>query len=250
MATVKKVLILVVPVIVWGVLYGLGCQKKEDTEKPQKEQLTPIRPSMDEPASLGNKQIPSDMEGKFPKEMLRALQKSGHEGVDSLREKEGRAPVSVVNKQIPSDMEGKFPKEMLKALQKSAHEGVDSPREKKGRVPVSVSPDVHNKWKSVVIEVDDKQTGEQKDYVVDINKGFIIPNSKISISVLTFLPDFSMSSKEITSLSNEPRNPAVKVVVHEDGNKIYEGWLFQKLPTVHPFEHKAYAIKLKGQKSA
>ncbi len=77
MATVKKVLILVVPVIVWGVLYGLGCQKKEDTEKAQKEQLTPIRPSMDEPASLGNKQIPSDMEGKFPKEMLRALQKSG-----------------------------------------------------------------------------------------------------------------------------------------------------------------------------
>lgn len=207
MTTVKKVLILVVPVIVWGVLSGLGCQKKEDTEKAQKEQLTPIRPSMDEPASLGNKQIPSDMEGKFPKEMLRALQKSGHEGVDS-------------------------------------------PREKKGRVPVSVPPDVHNKWKSVVIEVDDKQTGEQKDYVVDINKGFIIPNSKISISVLTFLPDFSMSSKEITSLSNEPRNPAAKVVVHEDGNKIYEGWLFQKLPTVHPFEHKAYAIKLKGQKSA
>jgi len=206
MATVKKVLIFVVPVIVWGVLYGLGCQKKDDTQKAQKEQITPIRPSMEESGSLGKKQMPSDMVGKFPKEMLEAFQKSGHERADS-------------------------------------------PRVKKGHVPVSVPPDVQTKWKSVVIEVANKQTGEQKDYVVDISQGLIVPNTKIRVSVLTFLPDFSMSSKGITSLSNEPRNPAAEVVIYEDGNKIFEGWLFQKLPTLHPFEHKVYAIKLKGQKS-
>ncbi len=201
MATVKKVLILVVPVIVWGVLYGLGCQKKEDTEKVQKEQLTPIRPSMDEPASLGNKQIPSNMEGKFPKEMLRALQKSGHEGVDS-------------------------------------------PQEKKGRVPVTVPPDVQGKWKAVVIEIANKQTNEKKDYVIHIDKDFMIPDTRIRIKVLAFLPDFSMSSNGITSLSNEPKNPAAKVVIYEEGKKIFEGWLFKKLPMIHPFEHKVYAIRL------
>lgn len=207
MATVKKVLILVVPVIVWGVLYGLGCQKKEDTEKAQKEQITPIRPSMEESGSLGKNQMPSDMAGKFPKEMLKALQKSGHERADS-------------------------------------------PRVKNGHVPVSVPPDVQTKWKSVVIEVANKQTNEKKDYVVHIKQSFIIPDTKIRMDVLTFLPDFSMSHKGITSLSNEPRNPAAKVVIYEDGNKIFESWLFQKLPTVHPFEHKVYAIKLKGQESA
>jgi len=206
MATVKKVLILIVLVIVWGVLYGLGCQKKDDPETPQNEQVTPIRQSMEESASLGKKQMPSDIGGKFPKEMLEALQKSGHERAGS-------------------------------------------PLVKNGHVPVSVPPDVQTKWKSVVIEVANKQTNEKKDYVVDIKQGFIIPDTKIQMDVLTFLPDFSMSPKGITSLSNEPRNPAAKVVIYEDGNKIFESWLFQKLPTVHPFEHKVYDIKLKGQES-
>ena len=207
MAAVKKVLILVVLVIVWGVLYGLGCQKKDDTEKAQKDQVTPIRQSMEESASLGKKQMPSDIGDKFPKEMLEAMQKSGHERADS-------------------------------------------PRVKNGHVPVSVPPDVQSKWKSVVIEVANKQTNEKKDYVIDIKQSFIIPDTKIRLDVLTFLPDFSMSPKGITSLSNEPRNPAAKVVIYEDGTKIFESWLFQKLPTVHPFEHKVYAIKLKGQESA
>jgi hypothetical protein len=151
---------------------------------------------------------------------------------------------------MPSDIGGKFPKEMLEALEKSGHERAGSPRVKNGHMPVSVPPDVQAKWKSVVIEVANKQTNEKKDYVVDIEQSFIIPDTKIRMDVLTFLPDFSMSPKGITSLSNEPRNPAAKVVIYEDGNKIFESWLFQKLPTVHPFEHKVYDIKLKGQESA
>jgi hypothetical protein len=206
MATVKKVLIFVVPIMLWGVLFGLACQKKEDTEKAQKEPVTPMQSSTQESASLGKKQMSADT---------------------------GR----------------QFPKEMLEALQKMEPERVDSPQEKKESAPVSVPPDVQSKWKSVVIEVGNKQTGEQKDYVVDISKGLIIPGTKIRISVLTFLPDFSMSSKGITSLSNEPKNPAAKVVIYEDDNKIFEGWLFQKLPMIHSFEHEVYAIKLKGHKS-
>ena len=206
MATLKKVLILVVPVIVWGVLFGLGCQKREDTEKAQKEPLTPIGPSMEESASLGKKQMPPDMKTQFPKKML-------------------------------------------EALQKMQPERVDSPPAKRDRTPVSVPPDAQSKWKAVVIEVVNKQTNEKKDHVVDIDQSFTIPDTKIRIDVSTFLPDFSMSAKGITSLSNEPRNPAAKVVIYENGRNIFEGWLFKKLPMVHPFEHEVYAIKLKGQKS-
>ncbi|MBW1677943.1 MAG: DUF2155 domain-containing protein, partial [Deltaproteobacteria bacterium] len=207
MATLRKALIVFVPVIVWVVLFGLGCQKKEDKEKAQKGPAAPIGPHVEESASLDKKQMPPDMGGEYPKEMMEALQKMQPEKA---------------------------------AL----------PRVKKDHVPVSVSPDVRSKWKAVVIEVANKQTNEQKDYVVDINKSFVIPNTKIKIDVLAFLPDFSMSPKGITSLSNEPKNPAVKVVIHEDDKKIFESWLFQKLPTIHPFEHKVYGIKLKGQKPA
>lgn len=207
MAAVKKVLILVVPVIVLAVLFGAGCQKKEDADKAQKESVTPTGLSAEESASLEKRGMPPNMGKQFPKEMMEALEKSRQETVDS-------GPVE------------------------------------KADMSVTVPPDVQGKWKAVIIEVANKQMNEQKDYLVDINQDFIIPNTKIKIHVVTFLPDFSMSPKGITSLSNEPRNPAAKVVVYEDGKEIFGGWLFEKMPTVHPFEHDVYAIKLKDQKPA
>ena len=206
MRILKKVLILVVPVIVWGILFGLGCQGKEEKKKAKKEPAAAIGPSTEARASLGKKQMPPDMGKRFPKEMLEALQK------------------------------------------KRPERAVSQPA-KKDHVSVSVPPDVQSKWKAVVIAVANKQTKEWKDYVVNINESFTIPDTKMKVDVLAFLPDFSMSPKGITSLSNEPGNPAARVAIHEDGKRIFEGWLFQKLPMVHPFEHKTYAIKLKGQES-
>lgn len=206
MRILKKVLILVVPVIVWGILFGLGCQGKEEKEKAKKEPVAAICPSMEERALSGKNQMPPDM-GK------------------------------------------QFPKEMLEALQKKRPERAVSPPTKKDRVPVSVPPDVQSKWKAVVIAVANKQTKQRKDYVVNINESFNISDTMMRVDVLAFLPDFCMSPKGITSLSNEPGNPAARVAVHENDKKIFEGWLFQKLPMVHPFEHETYAIELKGQES-
>ena len=204
MRIVKKVLILAIPVILWGICFGLGCQGKKEKEKAKKEPGAAIGPSAEVCPSSGKNQMPPDM-GK------------------------------------------QFPKEMLEALQKKRPERAVSPPIKKDHVPVSVPPDVQSKWKAVVIAVANKQTKERKDYVVNINESFTIPDSKMRVNVLSFLPDFSMSPEGITSLSNEPGNPAARVAIHEDGKRIFEGWLFQKMPMVHPFEHKTYAIKLKGQ---
>jgi len=159
-------------------------------------------------------------------------------------------PIETGKNQMPSNTGMEYPKEMLEAIQKSKDKISESAPVKKGHAPVVVPADVQKKWKAVVIEVANKQTKDQKDYVVDISQGFIIPNTKIRLNVVAFLPDFSMSAKGITSRSNELRNPAAKVVIYENGTKIFEGWLFQEFPTVHPFEHKVFAIKLKGQKSA
>jgi len=159
-------------------------------------------------------------------------------------------PIETGKNQMPSNIGMEYPKEMLEAIQGSKGKMPESDRVKKGQMPLVVPADVQKKWKAVVIEVANKETNDQKDYMVDINKDFVIPDTNIKLNVLAFLPDFSISAKGITSRSNELKNPAAKVVIYEDNTKIFEGWLFEKLPTIHPFEHKVFAIKLKGEKSA
>ncbi|MDD5450561.1 MAG: DUF2155 domain-containing protein [Desulfovibrionales bacterium] len=148
--------------------------------------------------------------------------------------------------QMPPAMGKQFPKEMLEAIQRGEQKPESRPVTK-GHAPVVVPREVQGKWKAVVIAVVNKQTNEKKDYVVGINKDFALPNSKIKIKVLNFLPNFSMSPQGITSLSNESKNPAAQIIVYEDNKNVFEGWLFEKFPQVHPFQHKVYAIMLKNQ---
>ncbi len=121
----------------------------------------------------------------------------------------------------------------------------------KGETSVSVPGAVKGKWKAVVLVVEDKATRKTSEYTVNLNSDFKIPNSDLKISVGEFLPDFRMNGLEITSVSNEPNNPAVGVKVFEGGKQIFPapgkkwGWLYSKFPTMHPFEHAKYAIGLK-----
>ena len=157
-----------------------------------------------------------------------------------------REPAPAGQEQMPPVMGKQFPKEMLEAIQRGEQKPESKPVTK-GHAPVVVPGQVQGKWKAVVIAVVNKQTNEKKDYVVGINKDFTLPNSKIKIKVLNFLPNFSMSPQGITSLSNESKNPAAQIIVYEDNKNVFEGWLFEKFPQVHPFQHKVYAIVLKNQ---
>lgn len=155
-------------------------------------------------------------------------------------------PAPLGQEQMPPAMGEQFPKKMLEAIRKREQKPESKPVTK-GHAPVVVPREVQGKWKAVVIAVVNKQTSAENDYVVDINKDLAVPGSKIMIKALNFLPDFSMSPQGITSLSNEPKNPAAQVVVYEGGKNIFEGWLFEKHPQIHPFQHKIYAIALKNQ---
>jgi len=121
----------------------------------------------------------------------------------------------------------------------------------KGETSVNIPGALKGKWKGVVLVVEDKATKKSSEYTVNLNSDFKIPNSNLKVSVGEFLPDFRMNGLEITSVSNDPNNPAVGVKVFEDGKQIFPapgkkwGWLYSKFPTMHPFEHAKYAIKLK-----
>lgn len=115
----------------------------------------------------------------------------------------------------------------------------------KGGPQVVVPPDVKDAWKAVVLVIADKATGKTSETTVPIGSGYTIPGSAMKVEVVNFIPDFKMNGTEITSVSNEPNNPAAQVVVTDGGKQIFKGWLYAKYPAIHPFENDKYGVTLK-----
>jgi hypothetical protein len=120
-----------------------------------------------------------------------------------------------------------------------------------GKTQVLVPESVKGKWSAAKIIVEDKTSNARQEYTVKLNSDFKIPNSNLKIHVGDFLPDFRIDGLNLTSGSNDPRNPALAIRVFENNKQIFPapgkdwGWLFEKVPSIHPFEHRKYAIFLK-----
>ena len=111
---------------------------------------------------------------------------------------------------------------------------------------VVVPKGVREKWTSVKLAVQDKATGSSKEYTIAVGSELALPNTRTTVSVLAFLPDFRMGEKDITSASDKPNNPAVQVAVREQGRELWKGWLYSMHPGVHPFQHEKIALALVG----
>jgi hypothetical protein len=120
-----------------------------------------------------------------------------------------------------------------------------------GETKVIVPDSVKGKWSAVKLVVEDKAKKESKEYTINLNSDFKVPDSNLKIHVGDFLPDFKMSGLTLTSASNEPKNPAVALRVFEGNKQIFPvqgkkwGWLFSKMPSIHPLNHPKYMIILK-----
>jgi hypothetical protein len=120
-----------------------------------------------------------------------------------------------------------------------------------GKTQVVVPESIKGKWSGAKIIIEDKATKAKQEYTVKLNSDFKIPNSDLKIHVGDFLPDFKMEGLNLTSGSNEPKNPALAIRVLENNKQIFPapgrqwGWLFAKVPSVHAFEHSKYGITLK-----
>jgi hypothetical protein len=111
---------------------------------------------------------------------------------------------------------------------------------------VIVPKEVKAKWTSVKLNIEDKSMKSAKEYVVAVGSDLAVPDTKIKVKVLAFLPDFKMGDQEITSVSDKPNNPAAQIVVQEPGKEEWKGWLYSMHPGVHPFQHEKIAITLVG----
>ncbi len=111
---------------------------------------------------------------------------------------------------------------------------------------VVVSKEVTAKWKAVKLAVENKATKTTQEYTVNVGSEMPIPNTKMTVRVLNFLPDFKMTDKEFTSASAKPNMPAAQVAITENGKEIWNNWLFSLQPGIHPFQHENIGIVLVG----
>jgi len=111
---------------------------------------------------------------------------------------------------------------------------------------VSIPPEVKGRWKAIKLTVLDKAKKTSKDFEAKIGAETPVPGTKLSIKAEDFVPSFVMQGMNVTSASNEPTNPAAKVIITEDGKEVFRGWLFQRFPSTHAFNHPEFAITLAG----
>ncbi len=111
---------------------------------------------------------------------------------------------------------------------------------------VTIPKEVQAKWSKVKLAIEDKIAKAEKEYTVDIGSDLAVPDTKVKIRVLAFLPQFVMGDAEITSASNEPKMPAAQVLIQEPGKPEWKGWLFATAPDMHPYKHERIAVRLVG----
>ncbi len=104
---------------------------------------------------------------------------------------------------------------------------------------------VEGKWKAVKILVRDKSDEERNTMqMVELGSTFQLGDSGITVSASEFFPNFVLDQSRYTSLDNTLGNPAIHLVITDNGKEIYNSWTFAKYPGLYAFEHKRYSLQL------
>ena len=76
-----------------------------------------------------------------------------------------------------------------------------------------------------------EKTGDKKEiYEVKIGDEVTVLDTDLKVKVLNFIPNFTMGDGVMTSLDSKPENPAVNIVVTEEGKEIWTGVIFSLFP--------------------
>jgi hypothetical protein len=109
---------------------------------------------------------------------------------------------------------------------------------------IALDPEIAGAWSGIRVHVVDSETGDGQIIEVALGETLALGDSGLTLSADTFVPDFVMDEGGISSRSAETHNPAVRVVIAEEGVADYEGWLFAAMPEIHPFPHDRYQVLL------
>jgi hypothetical protein len=119
-----------------------------------------------------------------------------------------------------------------------------------GSAPTVIPEFLKGKWTAVKFLVEDKKSNQSQEYVVNLGAELAIPSSTLVVKAEAFLPDLKIEGATFTTASGELKNPAVHVRILDNGKEVFNGWLFQLFPAVHPFQHERYTITLRDSVAA
>ncbi len=110
---------------------------------------------------------------------------------------------------------------------------------------IVVPQEVEGQWKAVKIMIRNKIDESRSSMkTASLGSSFNLDGSAIKVTVGPFMPNFVMTQTSYSSKGNDLTNPAVRLVVEENGKTLYKGWAFAKYPTMYAFEHDEFAFQL------
>ena len=109
---------------------------------------------------------------------------------------------------------------------------------------ISLDPEIADDWKAIRVRMVELSSMTETFHEIGIGEEAVLGDSGLTLRALAFIPDFVMSEGGITSRSADPQNPAARVVIIEEGNGEYEGWLFGTMPEIHAYPHELYGVML------
>jgi len=89
-----------------------------------------------------------------------------------------------------------------------------------------------------------------KDYretlTVKMGERFVLSDTEFSAEAVEFLPDFAINveKEEVISRSDEPNNPAVRIVVYQNDERVDEVWAFRGKGAPHFYRDSFLAFEL------
>ncbi|MCG6964081.1 MAG: DUF2155 domain-containing protein [Acidobacteria bacterium] len=109
---------------------------------------------------------------------------------------------------------------------------------------IHLDDSVRAAWSGIRVKVEDAKSDSSQSYDIPIGATQALGDTGLTLQVKAFVPDFTMGSDGITTRSAQPNNPGAEVVITEKGKPDFDGWLFSKMPDIHPFSHERYRVTL------
>lgn len=128
----------------------------------------------------------------------------------------------------------------------ASQSGEEEKGAQKAPTRLEVPPEVAAAYAGIKLAWKDSSSGPEGVIEVPLGGTARVPGSDLEVRGDVFLPAFSMSQDVITSSGVEEANPAARIAVAEKGKEIFAGWIFNRFPDVHPFQHPRFSLRLVG----
>jgi cytochrome c biogenesis protein len=88
----------------------------------------------------------------------------------------------------------------------------------------------------LVIEANWPEKGVEKRQMLTLAPGAPVPVGEqgATVELADFIPDFVVEGNQISSRSDEPRNPAIRLQVTRPGGETSSAWILANFPDAHP----------------